>query len=105
MPITLTPDDQGVTMMGQAVQGGASQQVIAEHLGPLFKGAVTGDNQRTGLVAVGTALFIMRYSLLVSNNALIDNRLVKQFMERCPEHSKRVPCLDLMMLARETVTK
>ena len=47
----------------------------------------------------------MRYSLLVSNNALIDNRLVKQFMERCPEHSKRVPCLDLMMLARETVTK
>ena len=53
MPVTLTPDDQGVRVVGQAVQGSAGQQVIAEDLGPFFKGSVTGDDEGPGLVAVG----------------------------------------------------
>lgn len=53
LPVTLAADDQGMTMMSETVQGGASQQVITENLGPFFKSAVIGDNQRAGFVAVG----------------------------------------------------
>ena len=44
LPVTLAADDQGMAMVGEAVEGGTGQQVIAKDLGPFFKGAITGDN-------------------------------------------------------------
>ena len=49
----MAADNQGVTVVGQTIEGSAGQQVIAEDLSPFFEGAVTGDDQRTGLITVG----------------------------------------------------
>ncbi len=44
MAVTLAADDQGVAVMGEAIEGGRGQEVIAKDLGPLFKSAITGHN-------------------------------------------------------------
>jgi len=45
LAITLAANDQGVAVMGQAIQGGAGQQLIAKNFGPFGKGAVAGNDQ------------------------------------------------------------
>ena len=71
LAITAATDGQRVGVMGQAVQGSTGQQVIAKDLGPFLEGAIASDDDRGPLVAFARALSIVRYSFLVSHNALI----------------------------------
>src|SRR2546422_654561 len=50
LAVALAPDDQGVAVVGQAVEGSAGEQAVAERLGPLVEGAVAGDDERLALV-------------------------------------------------------
>src|SRR5258706_93451 len=50
LPVALPPDDQGVAVVGQAVEGSAGEQAVAERVGPLVEGAVAGDDERFALV-------------------------------------------------------
>jgi len=45
LAIALATNDEGVGMVGETVEGSASQQGVAEHLGPLLEGAIAGDDQ------------------------------------------------------------
>ena len=40
LAVALATDDQGVGMMGEAVEGRTGQQVVVEDLGPLFESPV-----------------------------------------------------------------
>ncbi len=51
MAITAAADGQGVTMMGETVQGSTGQQVAVKDLGPFLEGAVAGDDDRGPFVA------------------------------------------------------
>jgi len=43
LAITAAADGQRVSVMGQTVQGGTGQQVIAKDLSPLLEGMIAGD--------------------------------------------------------------
>jgi hypothetical protein len=56
-------------VMRQAIQGGARQKFVAEHLGPLFESAVAGDDERAAFVAFATAPNKIRYWMTLTYNA------------------------------------
>ena len=45
LAVALAADDEGVGVVSEAVEGRAGQQVAGEDFGPLFEGAVTGNNE------------------------------------------------------------
>ena len=57
-------------MVAEPIQTRGSQQRVYEDIGPLRRGAIAGQDDAAFLVAAVTALFIMRGSFLVTENAL-----------------------------------
>lgn len=51
LAVALALDSQRMDMVGQTIQGGAGKEIVVEDLGPLFEGAIAGDDQRAALVA------------------------------------------------------
>ena len=56
LSVTVTANDQGVGVMSQTIEGSAGKQVVVEGLGPLLKGAITGNDQRACFVPVADDL-------------------------------------------------
>ena len=50
---TITPDDEGVAVMGEAIKGGAGEQVVVENAAPFGEGAIAGNNEGGVFVAFG----------------------------------------------------
>jgi len=49
----VTADDEGMGMVGEAIQGGTDQQVVGKDFAPLFEGAVGGNDQGGAFIAFG----------------------------------------------------
>lgn len=56
LAVTFPGDHQQMSMMGQAIEGGTGQQIIAENFMPLFKRPIAGDDDRASLIAFGNDL-------------------------------------------------
>ena len=66
----LSFEDQNVAPVNQAIQERGRQALLAEDLGPLRKRQIRGEAYAGAFVAVGTVVFILRGSLLVTSNGL-----------------------------------
>lgn len=66
--VGLALEEQDVDVVGQAIEQGCGQGGVGEDLPPARELQVAGDQDAPPLVALGTALSILRGSFLVTSN-------------------------------------
>ena len=79
LAVAFSGDQGDPRVVGEAVQGGGGEEMIAEDLRPLLRGAVGGEHDAAALVAVGDHFIEVFGSLRVqgSETEVIQNEQVR----------------------------